>query len=286
MNGTDVLDQLGTVPRSELAAAIEQHEPEVIVQALAAAFAERVDAKALAKAGVVVHYLCHTSDASASAFIEWTKSGATVAASYAGERRPARMEWQRLSDAVDYELGRITLQGVALVERFSMSATSAEIRAIFDGESRKGDLIRGLRDVQEMSDRQREKALRGLDVDQVLLQQQQATNEAIRIFNLLPELEGRVIEWRVGTGDDTHVVQSIYENGDAREVLGETVARDALLHFHRVGDFAQFLNGKTNVPRIAMEGNLTVDGDFHLLEILARIPEPFDPAERWAIDRG
>ena len=29
--------------------------------------------------------------------------------------------------------------------------------------------------------------------------------------------------------------------------------------------------------------NLKVDGDFHLLEVLARIPEPFDPAERWAI---
>ena len=23
------------------------------------------------------------------------------------------------------------------------------------------------------------------------------------------------------------------------------------------------------------------DGDFHLLEILARLPEPFDPTERW-----
>src|SRR5436190_21951004 len=108
MNGTDVLGELATVPRSELAAAIERHEPEAVVHALAEAFAERVDAKAMAKSGVVVHYLCHTSDASASAFIEWTKGGATITPSYAGQRRPARMEWQRISDAVDYELGRIT----------------------------------------------------------------------------------------------------------------------------------------------------------------------------------
>ena len=37
------------------------------------------------------------------------------------------MEWQRLSDAIDYELGRITLQGVGLVERFSMVATPLQV---------------------------------------------------------------------------------------------------------------------------------------------------------------
>lgn len=109
-------------------------------------------------------------------------------------------------------------------------------------------------------------------------------NEALRIFNLLPELDGRVIEFRIDDGDTTQVVQSIYTADGAREVPGETVTRDALLHFQRVVDFAQWLNGKTNVPAIAMEGHLKVDGDFHLLEILARLPEPFDPTERWATD--
>ena len=77
------------------------------------------------------------------------------------------------------------------------------------------------------------------------------------------------------------MVQSIYEADASREVPGETVERHALLHFLRPVDFAHWINGKTNVPAIAMEGHLKVDGDFHLLEILARLPEPFDPVERW-----
>jgi len=194
------------------------------------------------------------------------------------------MEWQRLSDGVDYELDRITLQGVALVERFSMVGTREEIEAIFDAEDfgdRLGHVIRSLFPSRNLPEKRREKALRGIDVGTLLLEQQQAMNEALRIFNLLPELDGRVIEWRVDDGDTTHVVQSIYSAEGAREVPGETVERHALLHFLRVVDFAHFISGKTNVPTIAMEGHLKVDGDFHLLEILARIPEPFDPTERW-----
>lgn len=280
----DVLAELAAVPREGLAAALEEYDPEVVVEALARRFATRLDRKAMTKAGIVVHMVCHTSEDSASAYITWTKNGVDVTGGYDGERRPTRMEWQRLTDAVDYELDHITLQGVALVERFSMAGTSEEIETIFaveDVATRAGHVIRSLWPSRNMSERQREKALRGIDVDALLLEQQRAMNEALRIFNLLPELAGRVIEWRVGDGDDVSIVQSIYEADGAREVFGEQVERHALLHFLRPVDFAHFISGKTTVPAVAMEGNVKVDGDFHLLEILARIPEPFDPAVRW-----
>lgn len=280
----DVLDELAAVPRDQLTAALESHDPQDVVDALARRFAARLDAKRMAKSGIVIHEVCHTSEDTVSTYITWTKNGFEVSPSFDGARRPARMEWQRLTDAVDYELDRITLQGVALVERFSMSGTREEIEAIFDAEdvgNRLGHAIRSLFANRNLPEKKREKALRGMDVATLLLEQQQAMNEALRIFNLLPELDGRVIEWRVDDGDKSHVVQSIYSVDGAREVPGETVERHALLHFLRVVDFAHFISGKTNVPTIAMEGHLKVDGDFHLLEILARIPEPFDPAERW-----
>jgi len=280
----DVLDELAGVPREQLASAIDLHDPQVVVDALARRFAARLDANRMAKVGIVIHEVCHTSDDTVSSYITWSKSGAEVTPTFAGTRRPTRMEWQRLSDAVEYELDRITLQGVALVERFSMSGTREEIETIFDAErfgDRLGHVIRSLFASRNLPEKRREKALRGTDVAELLLEQQRAMNEALRIFNLLPELDGRVIEWRVDDGGTSHVVQSIYSADGAREVPGETVERHALLHFLRAVDFAHFISGKTNVPTIAMEGNLKVDGDFHLLEILARIPEPFDPAERW-----
>ena len=280
----DVLEELAGVPREQLAAAIDDHDPQVVADALARRFAQRLDRKRMAKSGIVIHEVFHTSDDVVSTYITWSKSGFEVGPTYGGTQRPTRMEWQRLSDAVDYELDRITLQGVALVERFSMAGTPDEIETIFDAEdvgNRVGRVIRGIWSSRNLPERQREKALRGVDAATLLLEQQQAMNEALRIFNLLPELAGRVIEFRVDDGDKTHVVQSIYEADNAREVPGETVERHALLHFLRVVDFAQWINGKTNVPAIAMEGHLKVDGDFHLLEILARLPEPFDPTERW-----
>ena len=280
----DVLEELATVPREQLAIALEKYDPDLVVDALARSFVRRLDHKTMTKAGIVIHVVCHTSDDSASTYITWTKSGFEVTRTYDGERHPTRMEWQRLRDAVDYELDRITLQGVALVERFRMTGTPQEIDTIFAAEdvgTRLGHVIRSLWPTRNMSERQREKALRGIDVDTLLLEQQQAMNEALRIFNLLPELSGRVIEWRVGEGDDVHIVQSIYEDGGAREVLGGQVERHALLHFLRVVDFAHFISGKTTVPAVAMKGHVKVDGDFHLLEVLARIPEPFDPTERW-----
>jgi hypothetical protein len=280
----DVLDELAVVPRDQLAAALADRDPQVVIDALARRFAARLDQKRLAKSGIVLQEICHTNDDVVSTYITWSKSGFEVSPTYDGPRRPARMEWQRLSDAVDYELDRITLQGVALVERFSMAGTHEEIETIFDAEDvgrRVGHVIRSIWSSRNLGDRPREKALRGVDIAALLLEQQQAMNEALRIFNLLPELAGRVIEFRIDEGDRTHVVQSIYEADSVREVPGETVERHALLHFLRPVDFAHWINGKTNVPAIAMEGNLKVDGDFHLLEILARLPEPFDPAERW-----
>ena len=280
----DVLDELAAVPRSELSAALDERDPQVVVDSLARRFASRLDRKRMAKSGIVIHEVFHTSDDAVSTYITWDKSGFDVSPTYAGTRRPTRMEWQRLSDAVDYELDRITLQGVALVERFSMLGTSEEVETIFDAEdvgTRMGHVIRSIWSSRNLGERQREKALRGLDVAGLLMEQQQAMNEALRIFNLLPELDGRVIEFRIDEGDKTHVVQSIYSADGSREVPGETVERHALLHFLRPVDFAQWINGKTNVPAIAMEGHLKVDGDFHLLEILARLPEPFDPSERW-----
>jgi hypothetical protein len=280
----DVLEDFAGVPRDQLAAAIDDHDPQVVADALARRFAQRLDRKRMAKSGIVVQEVFHTNDDVVSTYVTWSKSGFEVSPTYAGTRRPTRLEWQRLSDAVDYELDRITLQGVALVERFSMAGTAEEIETIFDGEdvgNRLGHVIRGIWSTRNLPERQREKALRGTDVATLLLEQQQAMNEALRIFNLLPELAGRVIEFRIDEGDKTHIVQSIYEADSVREVPGETVERHALLHFLRVVDFAQWINGKTNVPAIAMEGHLKVDGDFHLLEILARLPEPFDPTERW-----
>ena len=280
----DGLEELAAVPPQELAAAVEERDPQVVTDALARRFAARLDAKRMAKSGIVIHEVFHTADDAVSTYITWTKRGFEVGPSYDGARRPTRMEWQRLSDAVDYELDRRTLQGVALVERFSMAGTSEEVETIFDAEdvgNRLGHVIRSIWSSRNLPERQREKALRGIDVGRLLLEQQQAMNEALRIFNLLPELDGRVIEFRIEEGDRTHIVQSIYTATDAREVPGETVERHALLHFLRVVDFAQWINGKTNVPAIAMEGHLKVDGDFHLLEILARLPEPFDPSERW-----
>ena len=284
----DVLDELGALPRDELAEAIERCDPQVLGDALARRFAGRLDAKRMAKSGIVIEEVFHTTEDVVSTFITWAKSGFDVSPSFDGTRRPARIEWQRLSDAVDYELDRITLQGVALVERVSMVGTSEEIDTIFDAEdvgTRLGHVIRSVFSSRNQPEKKREKSLRGIDVAGLLLEQQQAMNEALRIFNLLPELDGRVIEFRIDDGDKTHVVQSIYSADGAREAPGETVERHALLHFQRVVDFAQWLNGKTNVPAIAMEGHLKVDGDFHLLEILARLPEPFDPTERWATDR-
>jgi hypothetical protein len=243
-----------------------------------------MDQSAMGNARIVVQYTCHTADDSISRFIVWDKKGWTLSDSYDGDHPAARMEWQRLSDAVRYELGRITLQGVGLVGRFSMQATRADMEVIVESENPPeggGKIIRSLKRASVLSGRQLEKLLKSVDVDALLLEQQQATNEALRIFNLLGELSGNVIEWRVGEGNDEHIVQSIYENGNARVALGETVERGALLHFLRLKDFADFLNGHTTVPKIAMEGNLKVDGDFHLLEILGRIPEPFDPVERW-----
>jgi hypothetical protein len=281
-----VLEQLAAVPRPELQEVLERYDPDVVVDAVARNFAARLDRKTMAKEGIVIEFVCHTTDDAASVFIVWTKDGAEVTPTYDGPRRPARMEWQRLVDAVEYELSRITLQGVGLVERFSMSATKSEIEMIYAAEdvgSHIGHLIRSVRKVQDMNDRQREKELRGIDATALLVEQQQAMNEALRIFHLLPELDGRVIEWRIGE-DNPAIVQSIYRSDGWDVVVGEKVGRHALLHFFRVGDFAQFLNGKTNVPTVAMQGHLKVDGDFHLLEVLARIPEPFDPAERWAID--
>jgi hypothetical protein len=284
----DVLDELGALPPDDLPKAIERCDPQVLGDALARRFAGRLDAKRMAKSGIVIQEVFHTTEDVVSTFITWTKSGFDVDPSFDGARRPTRIEWQRLSDAVDYELDRITLQGVALVERVSMVGTSEEIDTIFDAEdvgARLGHVIRSVFSSRNQPEKKREKSLRGIDVAGLLLEQQQAMNEALRIFNLLPELDGRVIEFRIDDGDKTHVVQSIYSSDGAREVPGETVERHALLHFQRVVDFAQWLNGKTNVPAIAMEGHLKVDGDFHLLEILARLPEPFDPTERWATDR-
>ena len=280
----DVLDELAAVPRAELVAALDRVDPQVVADALARRFARRLDPKRMMKSGIVIQEVFHTSEDTVSTYITWTKNGFEVSPTFVGSRRPTRMEWQRLSDAVDYELDRITLQGVALVERFSMAGTRDEIETIFDAEdvgNRLGHAIRSLFASRNLPEKRREKALRGVDVATLLLEQQQAMNEALRIFNLLPELDGRVIEWRVDEGDKSHVVQSIYSVDGSREVPGETVERHALLHFLRVVDFAHFISGKTNVPTIAMQGNLKVDGDFHLLEILARIPEPFDPTERW-----
>jgi hypothetical protein len=284
----DVLDELGALAPGDLAAAIDRCDPQVLGDVLARRFAARLDAKRMAKSGIVVQEVFHTADDVVSTFITWTKSGSEVTGTYDGTRRPTRIEWQRLTDAVDYELDRITLQGVALVERVTMVGTSEEIDTIFDAENvgtRLGHVIRSVFSSRNEPEKKREKSLRGIDVAGLLLEQQQAMNEALRIFNLLPELDGRVIEFRIDEGDKTHVVQSIYSADGAREVPGETVERHALLHFQRVIDFAQWLNGKTNVPAIAMEGHLKVDGDFHLLEVLARLPEPFDPTERWATDR-
>jgi hypothetical protein len=283
-----MLNELGALPREDLAVAIDGCDPQALADVLAHRFAARLDAKRMAASGIVIQEVFHTNEDVVSTFITWTKSGFEVAPSFDGTRRPTRIEWQRLSDAVDYELDRITLQGVALVERVTMVGTSEEIDTIFDAEdvgSRLGHVIRSVFSSRNESEKKREKSLRGVDVAGLLLEQQQAMNEALRIFNLLPELDGRVIEFRIDDGDTTHVVQSIYSADAAREVPGETVERHALLHFQRVVDFAQWLNGKTNVPAIAMEGHLKVDGDFHLLEILARLPEPFDPTQRWAIDR-
>ncbi len=280
----DVLEELKEVPRGQLAAALGDLDPQAVIDALARRFAARLDPKRMVKSGVVIHEVFHTNEDVVSTYITWSKSGFEVSPTYEGPRRPTRMEWQRLSDAVDYELDRITLQGVSLVERFSMAGTPEEIETIFDAEdvgNRVGRVIRSIWSSRNLPERRREKALHGVDVARLLLEQQQAMNEALRIFNLLPELAGRVIEFRVDEGDKTHIVQSIYEADGASEVPGETVERHALLHFLRVVDFAQWINGKTNVPAIAMEGHLKVDGDFHLLEILARLPEPFDPAERW-----
>lgn len=284
----DVLDELAAAPPTELAAAIDRCDPQLLADVLARRFAARLDAKRMAKAGIVVQEVFHTTEDVVSTFITWTKGDFEVTSTYDGSQRPMRIEWQRLSDAVDYELDRITLQGVALVERVTMVGTSHEIDTIFDAEDvgdRLGHVIRSVFSSRNEPEKKREKSLRGIDVAGLLLEQQQAMNEALRIFNLLPELDGRVIEFRIDEGDKTHVVQSIYSADRAREVPGETVERHALLHFQRVVDFAQWLNGKTNVPAIAMEGHLKVDGDFHLLEVLARLPEPFDPTERWAIDR-
>jgi hypothetical protein len=284
----DMLDELGALPRTELAGAIDRCDPQALADALAGRFAARLDPKRMAKSGIVIHEVFHTTEDVISTYITWTKSGFDVAPAFDGTRRPTRIEWQRLSDAVDYELDRITVQGVALVERVTMVGTSDELDTIFDAEdvgSRRGHVIRSVFSSRNEPEKKRVKSLRGIDVGGLLLEQQQAMNEALRIFNLLPELDGRVIEFRLDDGDTTHVVQSIYTADSAREVPGETVERHALLHFQRVVDFVQWLNGKTNVPAIAMEGHLTVDGDFHLLEILARLPEPFDPTERWATDR-
>lgn len=284
----DVLDELGALPPGELAAAIDRCDPQLLGDVLAHRFAARLDVKRMAKSGIVVQEVFHTTEDVVSTFIVWTKNGFEVTRTFDGPRRPTRIEWQRLGDAVDYELDRITLQGVALVERVTMVGTSEEIDTIFDAENvgtRLGHVIRSVFSSRNEPEKKREKSLRGIDVAGLLLEQQQAMNEALRIFNLLPELDGRVIEFRIDDGDTTHVVQSIYSSDRAREVPGETVERHALLHFQRVVDFAQWLNGKTNVPAIAMEGHLKVDGDFHLLEILARLPEPFDPTERWATDR-
>jgi hypothetical protein len=284
----DVLDELGALAPGDLAAAIDRCDPQLLGDVLARRFAARLDAKRMAKSSIVIQEVFHTADDVVSTFITWTKSGVEVVRTFDGPRRPTRIEWQRLSDAVNYELDRITLQGVALVERVTMVGTSDEIDTIFDAENvgtRLGHVIRSVFSSRNEPEKKREKSLRGIDVAGLLLEQQQAMNEALRIFNLLPELDGRVIEFRIDEGDKTHVVQSIYSADGAREVPGETVERHALLHFQRVIDFAQWLNGKTNVPAIAMEGHLKVDGDFHLLEVLARLPEPFDPTERWATDR-
>ena len=284
----DVLDELGALPLDQLASAIDACDPQVLADALARRFAARLDAKRMAKSGIVIQEVFHTADDVVSNYITWTKDDFEVAPTFDGTRRPTRIEWQRLSDAVDYELDRITLQGVALVERVTMVGTSEELDTIFDAEdvgSRLGHVIRSVFSTRNEPEKKREKSLRGIDVAGLLLEQQQAMNEALRIFNLLPELDGRVIEFRIDDGDKTHVVQSIYTADSAREVPGETMERHALLHFLRVIDFVQWLNGKTNVPAIAMQGHLKVDGDFHLLEILARLPETFDPTERWATDR-
>lgn len=281
----ELFAELAAVPREKLSTRLGDYDPAEVLDALAWSFADRLDTKAMTKSGIVLEIVAHTSEDAVRVYLTWGKGGAEVSRSYDGARPPARMEWQRLTDAVELELGRITLQGVGLTERFSLAASRAELETIFDAEDvpeNAGKIIRGLQSVKDMSDRQREKALRNVDIDALLVEQQQATNEALRIFNLLGELSGRVIEWRVGDGDDVHVVQSIYEDGGYRVALGETVQRHALLHFLRLSDFAQFLNGKTTVPKVAMEGHLKVDGDFHLLEILGRIPEPFDPVERWA----
>ena len=281
----DLLAELARVPRDELPGYLATCDANDVIDGLARSFAARLDRKTMTKSGIVLQVIAHTSEDSVTTYITWDKSGPSVSPSYDGSRRPARMEWQRLSDAVEYEFGLITLQGVGLTQRFSMGGSPEELRTIFEAEEvpeKAGKIIRSLQAVKDMSDRQREKALRGLDIDALLLEQQQATNEALRIFNLLDELAGRVIEWRVTDNDKDHVVQSIYADGDYRIALGETVTRDAMLHFLRLQDFAQFLNGKTSVPKVAMEGHLKVDGDFHLLEILGRIPEPFDPVERWA----
>lgn len=284
----DILDELGALPPAELATAIDACDPQTLADALARRFAARLDVKRMAKSGIVIQEVFHTSDDVVSTYITWTKNGFEVGPTFGGTRRPTRIEWQRLSDAVDYELDRITLQGVALVERVTMVGTSEELDTIFGAEdvgNRLGHVIRSVFSSRNESEKKREKSLRGVDAAGLLLEQQQAMNEALRIFNLLPELDGRVIEFRLDDGDKTHVVQSVYTADGSRAVPGETMERHALLHFQRVVDFAQWLNGKTNVPAIAMEGHLKVDGDFHLLEILARLPETFDPTERWATDR-
>lgn len=147
MTQGDMLDELGALPHSELGAAIDGCDPQALADVLARRFAARLDAKRMAKSGIVIQEIFHTTDDVVSTYITWTKSGFEVTPTFDGTRRPARIEWQRLSDAVNYELDRITLQGVALVERVTMVGTSEEIDTIFDAEnvgSRRGHVIRSV----------------------------------------------------------------------------------------------------------------------------------------------
>src|SRR2546423_389252 len=94
---SDVLAELARIPRDELPRYLAGCDAHDVIDRVARNFAARLDPKVMAKSGIVLQVIAHTSEDSVTTYVTWDKTGPAVSASYDGPRRPARMEWQRLS---------------------------------------------------------------------------------------------------------------------------------------------------------------------------------------------
>lgn len=283
------LATLASAPDADLEQHLASIDHEALLDEMLDLTARRLDGAVLGKAGVALEVVSHAAEATLVRYVSWNGTGHDISAGPTGSERIVRFEWQKLSDVVRYELGRLMLESLGLIGRFEMAGAREDLALLLRAEEVPhgvGAALRAVNRHRDLEGRALEKALRDIEVAPVLLDQQRATNEAVMLFGMLGELDGRIVEWRVGEGPGMVAAQSSYSAGGFSTVLDGGKPPSATLHFLEKLDFYQWNMGRADVPTLAVSGKLRFDGDFGVIENLGRLPEPFDPVQRWGSDRG